>query len=53
VEALGEISARFILSLSPSLLVASITGCQPTLASVFLIGLAIAVLQVAIHPLFA
>jgi fucose permease len=54
VEALGEkplILGSFVLSLLGSLLVASMPGYRTTLASVFLIGLAMAVLQVAINPL--
>jgi fucose permease len=54
VEALGEkpvILGAFVLSLLGSLLVASRPGYRTTLASVFLIGLAMAVLQVAINPL--
>ncbi len=54
VESLGEkpvLLGSFALSLFGSLLVASMPGYRTTLASVFLIGLAMAVLQVAINPL--
>ena len=54
VERSGEkpvILAAWVLSLVGSLLVASVPGYRSALVSVFLIGVAMAVLQVAINPL--
>ena len=54
VERSGEkpvILAAWVLSLVGSLLVASVPGYRTALVSVFLIGVAMAVLQVAINPL--